>query len=521
MVKRYSGPWNRDVITHLLKRAMFGSNKHDVDYFLTKTMDETVEELVTLQPVPAPPLKNYKDEDVGTTPDGIVYGQPWIDSPNHNPSLSNFRNASTRSWWISNMINQKKSVIEKLVLFLHNHMPSEFEVVRHSRYSLQQLQTFYYHGLRTQGFKMIIFKICTDAAMLIRLNGQYNEAGHPDENFSRELQELFTLGVGSGYEEKDIQELAKVFTGFRPNYQSNFVFVPELHDTTDKQLSAFFNNQIIQGNIDGQVEVGQAVEAIFSKSIEVSRFMVSNLYRWFVYYDITPEVQEEVINPIAEEFAKDWNFATALRLLFTSEHFYQMAGTQIKSPLDIVIGSVRELYSLFPFFSFDKQYQIADYLRKYAIKMGQALGDPPDIAGWKAYYQAPNYNRLWLSSDTYKERQKFLDKLITTGIDPDMDSQDFIYIDVIRLAYQTSNPSDPNILVKEIVDIMYAFDLTDVTLDQLKNDHLLGGLNQDDYWTRAWNRFVTDPSEANRSVVDSRIRSLVKYLLNIEQYQLQ
>ena len=188
------------------------------------------------------------------------------------------------------MVGQERNLREKLTLFWHNHMPTQIGVVFHSEaaYSMNKL-------LRDQckgNFRQLIHDVSLEPAMLYYLNGYLNVAGSPDENYARELMELFTLGQGSGYTESDVQAAARVLTGWSVLEESGGdpilpepVFLFFLHDQEDKQFSAFFNNTVITGQSGagaGEAELNALLDMIMAND-ESSRFICREIYRFFVH----------------------------------------------------------------------------------------------------------------------------------------------------------------------------------------------------------------------------------------------
>ena len=304
----YSGAWTIAEVNHLLKRTMFGASKSDINYFLTRTMSQAVDELLNpVAPLPAPPLKTYADTNTPAgDPDlGVTAGQTWVNTHTLDGGVQSNRRTSFRSWWMGVMINQDRSIREKLTLFWHNHFSTEANEVGNARY------VYKHHNLLRQqslgNFKALTRAITVDSAMLVYLNGQLNTKTAPDENYSRELQELFTLGKENNpnYTEDDVKTAAKVLTGWRNDAVNNTVFFDSTrHDITNKTFSSFYGGATITGRTGataGDLELDDLMNMIFGKSEEVSRYIVTRLYRWFVYYDIDATTQANVINPLAAQ----------------------------------------------------------------------------------------------------------------------------------------------------------------------------------------------------------------------------
>jgi uncharacterized protein (DUF1800 family) len=526
----YTGPWTRNEIVHLLKRTMFGARPADVNYFMGKTMIETVDELLNpTAPLPNPPVKEYDGVTGATTPDNdVAAGATWINSVNNDGTIQSRRRVSLKKWWIGCQLNQDRSIREKMTLFWHNHFATE-------TVDISSANMIYNHVnmLRTNSlgnFKQLVRSVTLDAAMLIYLNGRFNTATAPDENYARELQELFTLGKENNpnYTEADVKAAARVLTGWQVNFTTApfpSFFTLSRHDKNNKQFSSFFNNTIITGRNSttaGTEELDDLLNMIFTKELEVSRFIAKKLYRFFVYSEIDAATQINVIEPLALELRlNNWDIKIAMERLLKSEHFYDVLnqGAQIKSPLDHIIAVCREWNIVFPnsITEYADAYGMWNYILAAAANAGQNLGDPPNVAGWPAYYQTPQYYELWVNTDTLPKRNQFTDIMIGNGYTRNGKK---IWIDAVEFTKTLPNPSDPNQLINDVLAIIFQIDLTQASRDQLKKDFLLSGQDQDYYWTNAWNAYIFNPTTANFNIINPRLRGLYKYFMNLAEYQL-
>ena len=526
-LKAYQGKWTEDEIIHLLKRTMFGARKSDVDYFKAKTLSATLDELINSNPpTPAPPVKDYNTTGALTNPDtNILPGDPWVDDANTDNTIMSRRISSFKKWWVGLMINQNRSISEKMTLFLHNHFSTETVTITNSQY------VYKHHALLRQNalgnFKSLTKAITIDPAMLVFLNGQYNTATAPDENYGRELQELFCCGKGTAslYTEADVKAAAKVLTGWQNNSKTiSSSFTASRHDITSKQFSAFYNNTIIQGRTGttgGSLEIDDLLNMIFSTP-EVAKYICRCLYKWFVYYDITDTIETNIITPLATIFrTNNYEIKPVLLALFNSEHFFDPlnVGCQIKNPVDLVIGVSREFDIIFPSSAdYASNYALWNYFYTWLANLQQNIGDPPDVSGWKAYYQIPQFYELWINSDTLPKRNQLTDTLITTGYTANSKK---ISIDASLFAKSLSNPADPNILIDDSLRLLFRIDIATDFKAQIKKDILLAGQVTDNYWTIAWNQYISTPSDTvNANIVKSRLQTLYKYFMNLAEYQL-
>jgi hypothetical protein len=246
------------------------------------------------------------------------------------------------------------------------------------------------------------------------------------------------------------------------------------------------------------------------------------LYRWFVYYDIDDTIEANVITPMANLFRQSkYEVKPVIAALLKSEHFYDTLsrGAQIKSPVDLVVGLCREYEIQFqPNTDYVTNYGFYNYMVSWVSNMQQNIGDPPDVSGWKAYYQMPQFYEIWINSDTLPKRNQFTDTMIVSGYTFNSKK---IQIDGIAVAQSLSAPSDPNKLIDELCKKILRIDISLASKNQLKTDILLGGQSTDFYWTDAWNLFITTPTNtSNTTTVKNRLRDLIKYLMNLPEYQL-
>ncbi len=519
----YSGEWNKKLATHLLKRTMFGAKKSDIDYFKNKNMSDCVNELInTVIPTPNPPVNNYSSN---TADPDIAAGATWVNAPSGaSGTITNNRHYSLQSWWLGLQMNQARSLEEKMVLFWHNHLVTEYLGID-PRHLYTYNVTLRKNALGN--FKTMIKEITLNAAMLVYLNGNKNTAGAPNENYGRELQELFTMGKGpkSLYTESDVQAAAKVLTGFSYNTTTfKYTFSASKHDNSNKQFSLFYDKTIITGRTGttGENELDDLLDMLFRQE-ELSMFICRKLYRFFIYYQIDESIEVNVIAPLAKIFRdNNYELKPVLSALFKSEHFYDNLNIacSIKSPFDFLVGLSREFGVVFPNAetNYVEAYALWRVLITTANGMGQELGNPPNVAGWPAYYQEPQYHQLWINSNSLPQRNLFTDNIITNGYSKNGKK---IIIDPIAFASTLDNPSDPNLLINESLELLFMIELTQTSKDYLKTQILLSGQSSDSYWTTAWNNYKSAPTNTSfKNIVNSRLQSLYKYLMDLSEYQL-
>jgi len=362
--------------------------------------------------------------------------------------------------------------------------------------------------------------------MLRYLNGYLNTAAAPDENYGRELQELFTVGKGpdSHYTESDVKEAAKVLTGWQVNgttYQS--VFTPSRHSTVNKTFSSFYNNTVITGRTGataGDLELNDLINMIFNQD-EVAKFIVRKFYRWFVYYDIDAATEINVIGPLADIFRNNnYDIKPVLTTLFKSEHFYDVLnqGCLIKTPADIVIGAMREYNVVMPALTdWDTSYGHWNTLYAFMVNMGLNLHDPPNVAGLPAYYQEPLFHEIWITTDSLPKRNQYTDVMTNTGYSRNSIRMQF---DFVAYAKTLSNPGNPDDLINDALKNIYRISVSPQVKQQMKTQMLLSGQLYDYYWTNAWMAYMASPTTANFNIVNTRLKALFQYLMNLSEYQL-
>jgi uncharacterized protein (DUF1800 family) len=518
----YTGPWTENEVIHLLKRTLFGAARADIDYFKTRTLQQSVDEILNPSAaLPDPPVKEYiSDADTH-----IAAGTTWINDNSTDGAVNSLRRASFKKWWMGLMLNQDRSIREKLTLFWHNHWATEAMIIDNPQFLYKHHTLLRSSALGN--FKTMAKAVTIDPAMLVYQNGQLNTKNAPDENYGRELQELFCCGKGPGslYTEDDVKAAARVLTGWRNDSATvASYFVPNRHDTGNKQFSAFYNDTVIQGQSGpdaGDTEINAMLDMIFSTQ-EVAKYICRRIYRWFVYYDIDSSVETNIITPLADLFRSgNYEIKPVLDKLLKSEHFFDVLakGCQIKSPVDLIVNMCREFNVQFaPATEYTTNYGMYNYLLNWAANMQQHIGDPPDVSGWKPYYQEPQFYEIWINSDTLPKRNQFTDTMVVNGYTFNGKK---IQVDGVEFAKTLSNPRDPDQLINDILTIMYRMDISAASKTQLKTDILLGGQTRDYYWTDAWDMYITDPGNmSNTTTVRNRLRDLLKYFMDLSEYQL-
>ena len=516
----YAGPWGADQAAHLLRRSTFGVRRADVQSLVTGGLDAAITTLLSAQPDPGLPLTTSSSDT------GSILGQTWVNALTSD--FNSTRHTSLRNWWTGLMLNQGVSLLEKMTLFWHNHFATESDVIGDAR------MTYRYNALLRANalgnFKTLTKLVTLDCAMLRYLNGNTNTGASPNENYGRELQELFTIGKGpeiapgnyTNYTEADVKAAARVLSGWRDsNATFQSYFTASRHDATNKQFSSDYGSTVIAGQSGaaGANEVDALLDMIFLQA-ETAKYLCRKLYRWFVYYLIDDATEANVIVPMADLLrTNNYDIVPVLQALFKSAHFYDPVniGCLIKNPMDLTVGTMRTCAVVFPPSStLSAEYNHWKYVWQQSETLQMLLHDPPNVAGWPAYYQTPQFHELWINSDTLPKRKTFTDTMGSTGYRV---TSFTLVIDPIAMAQQVSVPSDPIVLIDEFAQYLFPVAITDNQKAFLK-ETLIPGL-PDYEWTIEWNDYVTHPTDAmKKAAVSLKIQALLRLMMSMAEYQL-
>ena len=513
MIKKYSGEWTDKQVKHLLRRTLFGITLEDERFFTGKSLDECLDILLMPTLTPAPPP--YLDNDDADVPEGTT----WVFGK-QKPGAENQRMLFLKSWIIGLMRDQR-NISERMVLFWHNHFATEFNTVKDTRYNYQYFALIRQHA--TGNFKKLLEGMTINTQMLVYLNGNLNYKTNPNENYAREVQELFTLGKGpdSHYTEQDVKNAAKVLTGWKDDKEAiSSYFDPEAHNTEDKMFSSFYNNYVIKGRsgADGAGETNELLEMI-CKQAEVSRFLCRKLYRWFVSSNIDEQVEKNIIVPLAEIMVSaNYEVKDVLKAILSSDFFYEphLTGSIIKGPVDFAVELLRVFGITNPFVP---EMRINAVLSTLTAAMGQNIGDPPAVAGWPAYYEFPLFDKEWISSDKLFTRSTMIKALCRKPSKADLENNFCLLL--LEFVTQLSKPEDDRLLLIETMDLIFC-----VPLGEGQVTYLLGLLNKSNNFTESWNKLWLRYNAAKENAelaeeVRGRLRNTFQALLMFPEYQIR
>lgn len=518
----FTGSFKENELKHFYRRTHFGMSRMDLANHSSKTLAQMLSLTLTASPDPSPPVNHYENliTDPTTKEPTIPYGTTWVNTAPIKPEINGWKIRSFKSWLIQNFMKDD-TITEKMTFFLHSFLPITHDV------NDPRFLYFNYKTLRSNAlgnFKTLIKQVTLDPGMLVFLNGDRNQKNAPDENYGRELQELFTVGKNflPIYSEEDIRQSARVLTGYQIDYSTaTYKFTPSRHDTNDKQFSSYYNNALITGRSGaaGETELDDLLNMIFAKN-DVALHFCRKLYKFFVYYEIDETVETNVIVPLANLFRTgNYEILPVLQALFSSEHFFDSDtyGSMIKSPVDYILGQVKEMEISLPDNSnIETQYEIYADLLSYCSLLRQEPYDPPNVSGWEAYYQAPLFHETWITTDTIANRNK-----LSTYLVVGYTRRSFrVGMDLVGFTSKFSNPEDPNILIDEALAWLHTIPPTPELKAYLKTI-LLYGQSQDYYWSNWWSDHINDPTDvAKKKIVTDLLTLFYKYIIELAEYHL-
>ncbi|MFG0331604.1 MAG: DUF1800 family protein [Phycisphaerales bacterium] len=389
--------------SHLLTRAGFGGTPDQIRLLADWGLEKSVRHLVYFENAPSSPVTSDSFDDSIMAPpspeERLAYRRAL--QAQDEATVERFRERrqeqqrqdrrqirEVQRWWLKRLIESPRPLEEKMTLFFHGHFATSYRKVENSYHLFLQNQTFRKHA--TGNFADLCFQIIRDPAMIAYLDNNNSHRRSPNENLARELMELFTLGEGVAYSERDIKEGARALTGYTYDYNS-FIFREEWHDNEPKRILGKL------GNFNGD----DFVRIILGRP-ECSVFLCLKLYRFFVN-DLPNGADREtrtLIESLAREMRSNkYDLAPTLETLFKSEAFYDEANVaaRIKSPAQLAVQATRAMR--LPIRDLNLVVEALDL-------MGQNLFFPPSVKGWEG-------GRSWINTSTLYVRQNLLTHLLT------------------------------------------------------------------------------------------------------------
>lgn len=361
----------RERIAHLLRRAGLGASKGEVDYYLRLGYRGAVEALLAYQKIP----EDYSE----------LLRRLQGDSPRVRPP-------HVKMWWIARLLTTRRPLQERMVLFWHNHFATSASKVPRAELMILQNETF--RRLALGSFRDMLLAVSRDPAMLLWLDNHLNRKGKPNENYARELLELFTIGIGN-YTEQDVKEAARAFTGWTLRPLVGFRFVRTQHDDGEK----VFLGQ--RGNFDGTDIID-----ILVKHHKTAEHICTKLFRFFTSDSPEPAAIRALTKTY---FDSGYHIGAVVKQILLSEAFLapRSVRTMVKCPMDLVVGTLRCL-GMGQWLLSALQAQtlpqpalaLLRFADQYMERMEMNLFYPPSVKGW-------DWGTAWINSATMAERIRF------------------------------------------------------------------------------------------------------------------
>lgn len=426
----HDGPWDAKTAAHLLRRAGFGATRAEIDAAVEKGLEAAVEDLFDDAEAQEAEFADTFGRICGTFVDFADAGQ-------------------LQAWWCYRMMHSRTPLREKLTLFWHGHFATSVNKVEESYPLHLQNETLRKHAWGN--FRELVLAITKDPAMLVYLDGEVNTKEHPNENFAREVMELFTVGIGN-YTERDVLEAARAFTGWQRTAPATVTFNAELHDSGRKE---FLGRA-------GRFKAEDIVDILMLQPA-TPRFIARKLLVFFV----CPEPPDEVVTEAADLFVRArLNVEWFLRDLFQSKFFYSATcrRTRISSPAEFVIGTCRSL----------GVRMAAGELNQNMAGMGLELFNPPNVKGWDG-------EKKWINSTALAARAAFAERLTQlysdTAFGPRLDMTQIVPAElddpakaVDALVDQLLDGSLPADARREIATLLVSNDQGPQMMDQYRTD---------------------------------------------------
>ncbi|MFP2996979.1 DUF1800 domain-containing protein [Spongiivirga sp. MCCC 1A20706] len=442
-----ANPWNEEKVNHVFRRLAFGGSKQEIEDALLLTPGQLIDQIFAdAKALPATPPPFWANWTVNDYPVTIDPMSPVPADEQREEQIRDQSNEQFRDWQLQGIKDLKANGFrERMVFFWSNHLVTERRVYDAPSYLYQ-----YYNLLQTLflgNFKTLVMEIGLSNAMLDYLDGRQNFRANPNENYARELYELFTLGEGNGYTEDDIVETARALSGYvnRPVDWGPITFDATEFDDGNKTIFGQTANFDYQGVHDN----------LFTQRTQlIAEFICEKMYRYFV----SPTVSEDIVSGMAQTMiANNFELEPVLLQLFKSEHFFNefAFGTIIKSPYDTALIYLNET-------SLPIEDAMLRRLVQFTGLLQQEIFNPVDVAGWQR-------NKTWINSSTLTLRWQMIEVLTFDIYNRDPESLRAYGKSIAGLN------NDPEQVTQLIVDTLLAKGLTlgseyDVATDTFKSE---------------------------------------------------
>jgi uncharacterized protein (DUF1800 family) len=495
-------PWNYERAAHVLRRASIAPKNSQILDAVSKGFESTIDMIFKPFSVDISEISPWCDEDPQIKPIAPKTLQDILDERIQRREIIG-------RWYLKVIGTSKISIQERMVSFWHNHFVSEFDVVDTPQWMYIQNQLFRKNCLGN--FRTFVQDVTIDPAMLIYLDGYKNKKignnKQINENYARELMELFTCGVldwnnNPNYTENDVLEAARSLSGW--------TFSPSTHpDAIERASRVGRSGLFLQSNWDsgsktfmgktGNWRYTDIISILFSeRSDQIALYICEKIYRAFVYD--TPD--RVIIRALADEFKKNWEIKPMLMRLLKSAHFFDKVniGAMYKSPIDYILGSLHMMnITHIPDFALKEMSRFNRDVSNRLTSLGQSIFNPPNVKGWPG-------GRTWVSTSTISQRHKLMIDIINGTIS--FNKIKYYDFDPIVFAKSFPDPTNPRTLCTDICNAMLNTAPSEKEYQMLL-DTMLDGAKEYE-WT------IDDP----KFQADKRLKKFLIEVAKLAKYQL-
>ena len=464
-------PWTAKQINLVVRRLGFGCSLSDIDLHLNSTPKSLIDDIVD----------GASNMEVTTAPEW----SQW-DNKQFNKSVNN-KNYYHTIWQrqaFKDIINN--GFRERLTLFWSNHFVVEYKDVNQPAYLYQYYALIQSHALGN--FKTFVSEMGLAPAMLRYLNGFENKKNSPNENYARELYELFTLGEGNGYIQEDITETARALTGY--NRFKTYLGVIEFNENSfDKGSKTIFGRS-------GNWGYNDVIDILFEEKKDlIANFICNKIYRYFV----SPQLNSSIVSAMAETFKQnEFELKPVLKQLFKSEHFFDSVNSNviIKSPIDLMLGLHHSLS-----FEYKDNVDLELNFRNKCREMGQEVFSPVDVAGWQG-------NHDWINSETLPKRWEFADYLLIKYWQKNKNQFKTFIQSLVG-----SDQTDLRVIVTQLKDFMFCpYEIKEEEMtDAIKT--FMGEVPESYFEDGTWS--------LNSNSVPKQVYDLMRFFITLPEFQLK
>ena len=467
-------PWDVSKIRFIYRRLGFGISKEKAKALLINSPDELINKIIS----------SAKNKPLTSSPEWGFWNNAKINNSENN---QNYYKELWQKQAFLNFIND--GFRERLTLFWSNHFVTEYYDYKRAPYLFQYHSTLQEYSLGN--FKDFVSAIGLEPAMLMYLNGYSNKKKAPNENYSRELYELFTLGEGNGYASTDITETSRALTGYNKYSNGNGSVIIFNQNTFDNGEKTIFGKT---GNWGYQ----DVVDILFQEKKElIANFICEKLYKYF----ISPVLNKEITSELASTFiSNNFELIPVYNQLFKSEHFFDLKSSNvlIKSPIDLFVFIQNDFEFEFPK-NFQKNH--TNYLRARCIEMGQEIFKPVDVAGWQE-------NHDWISTGTLPMRWEFIDYILNRHLAGNKEQFRTFIKSLVG-----NDEKDPKVIVDKLKEYMFCkYDIKDE--ERIDAINIFKGDIPDNY-------FEDGTWTLNYENVPNQVFKLMSYFISLPEFQLK